>query len=1074
VLRKRQRCPGRRSGPFSALRVLYRVALLAEFMSPHPSPSGSPSEGDSLATPEFGEALSAIRALAIGRYDVLGPLGRDDRGEFVFLGRDAVRDRLVVLKRRGGGGEASRTAALQVIEQLDSSVPPPAGSCPVCLTPFASWDPSCVECGTDVAGSAGVPGPGVTQEQLLQAVRNAAQGYEVLGGIPRAVGGAMVYFARDLPGGDLVALRLDQETGPGLRPGYTVAATRMMRPKLFYGTVGGDSSREPGRSGAGQPPWTPSPSPPMGTRAARGAAPSGSGVPFAGMEIGEKVCPQCGEVFGPELRFCPKDGSTLRARSRSEDLVGQVIAERYHIVAKLGQGGMGTVYLAEHVRMGRRCAVKVMNPRLLHDPDSVSRFSREAANASRITHPNVAAIYDFGETSDDIVYLAMEFVEGESLAATLGRERELPERRAIEIGRQVAGALGAAHELGIVHRDLKPDNIMVTRSRTGQDVVKVVDFGIAKATQGAQQTVTRKGFVVGTPAYMSPEQILGDTLDGRSDIYSLGCILYEMLTGERAFAGPSGEVSIHQRLTEPPPHPRRVKRNLSKELDAVVTTAMARSAEKRFQSAGAIQEALTAALSETSARPTWTKWLPWGRSRGSEAVHASAGAAGAGAAPHAISARSPVSPGFAPPPVSRVQPPATAPVPVGWTESVPPLPQSIRKDTTLLRHRSARPAGWRVGVLAGVCVGGVLLVYLLWRLLTPEPRLDSPVSTRERRTEPAPEPERTSTPTPGPAAETDTGVAPAESIPPPVLAGTVRLAEPLPRGARMTVDGKATNLNSDGELSLPPGAHTLGVRAPGFRPVTRDVEVASGETATVRLQLLPAEPAPQMPPSPTSAPGSIAISGPLPDGTDIRVDGRLLPPGSRLTTAAPGVHWVKVSALGYRPDSSRIEVREGSQTSWPVPQLEPLPRLPVEPAPQATPPKPPPAAVVKPDTSDAAESAPAPADNTAAIRQLLVEYESAINARSISRLKALYPAMPPERERQWRDLFNVDVRDLKATLSVTSIQAAGSAPEASFGLVLSFRPDREKPQTYRVRNQATLRHEAGGWRFVSLMERGEE
>ena len=148
----------------------------------------------------------------------------------------------------------------------------------------------------------------------------------------------------------------------------------------------------------------------------------------------------------------------------------------------------------------------------------------------------MAAIYDFGEAGN-VVYIAMEYVDGPSLAGVLAKEKRLDEQRVIGIGAQVAEALAAAHDFGIVHRDLKPDNVMLTRSRTGEDLVKVVDFGIAKATQGGSQTVTRTGFVIGTPAYMSPEQILGNVLDGRSDIYSLGCILYEMLTGERVFAG---------------------------------------------------------------------------------------------------------------------------------------------------------------------------------------------------------------------------------------------------------------------------------------------------------------------------------------------------------------------------------------------------------------------------------------------------------------------------------------------------------------------------------------------------------
>ena len=233
-----------------------------------------------------------------------------------------------------------------------------------------------------------------------------------------------------------------------------------------------------------------------------------------------KVCTNCGLEYGDEVLFCQRDGTPLRSADQSKDLVGQVIAERYHITKKLGEGGMGQVYLAEHVKMGRRCAVKIMSAGLINDPDSVSRFNREAANASRITHPNVCAIYDFGETREGLIYLAMEFIEGKSLTALLEETGPMPLPRAAHILQQSADALQAAHDMGIVHRDLKPDNIMVIASR-GKDVVKVVDFGIAKATgaDAGSQKVTKTGLVVGTPEYMSPEQLAGDALDGRTDIY---------------------------------------------------------------------------------------------------------------------------------------------------------------------------------------------------------------------------------------------------------------------------------------------------------------------------------------------------------------------------------------------------------------------------------------------------------------------------------------------------------------------------------------------------------------------------
>ncbi len=267
-----------------------------------------------------------------------------------------------------------------------------------------------------------------------------------------------------------------------------------------------------------------------------------------------KNCPVCGKEYPDNVKFCPVDGSTLRSKSRTADLVGQVVADRYHIIKKLGEGGMGAVYLGEHVKMGRKSAIKVMNPGMAADPDAISRFNREAANASRISHPNVCQIYDFGETPDGVIYLAMEFIEGSALTDIIEKEGALPPARAARILKQAADALASAHDLGIVHRDLKPDNIMIVQGRDGADVVKVVDFGIAKAVAGdeAGQKVTKTGLVVGTPEYMSPEQLSGDKLDGRSDIYSLGLVFYRMLTGVLPFQADSAQETMIKRLTDEP------------------------------------------------------------------------------------------------------------------------------------------------------------------------------------------------------------------------------------------------------------------------------------------------------------------------------------------------------------------------------------------------------------------------------------------------------------------------------------------------------------------------------------------
>jgi serine/threonine-protein kinase len=973
-----------------------------------------PPEGSFEADPELSRALDTVRGLGAGRFDVLGPLGKDRAGEYAFLSRGLANGRLVVLKRRlVGSSGGSNSAVLEVVERLDDSVPPPAGSCAFCHAPFTSWEPSCPECGADVAGSSSTPASEADVQRLLEAVRIAATGYEVLGDMRRASGGGMVFFAREPASGHLVALSLEEGVeegggGGGRRTQLTVAATRMMRPQMTLGAVGAgraDSPRTP-TPGPSRP-WRPINSPPIAMRSGM------LGTGGMGQSDGFKVCPHCGEAFEGDLRFCPRDGAALRSRETTGDLVGQVIAERYHIVRLLGEGGMGRVYLAEHVRMGRTCAVKVMNPKLLNDPDSLSRFSREAANASRITHPNVAAIYDFGE-SNDIVYIAMEHVDGPSLAGVLAKERRLDERRVVKIGTQVAEALAAAHDFGIVHRDLKPDNIMLTRSRTGDDLVKVVDFGIAKATQGGgMQTVTRTGFVIGTPAYMSPEQIMGDAIDGRSDIYSLGCILYEMVTGARAFAGSSGEVSINQRLTEPAPRPRLVQQDVSVGLDEVVAKALERSPDKRFQSAGELRDALAAVLTDTG-----------------------------GPAPSA---------------------------------------------TTTLRHRSSRAERPRLGWVAGAVVGLAAVGVAGWMWIRPhgvaddtQPLKIPATPTAPIATTPAPAP-----PTPAP----DT--APVESGGT-ENKGTVAFEDPLPPDARVTVDGQEAKVPNDGTIVLAPGRHSIAVRVPGFRAFSRSVRIASGQTETIALQLVaeqraPAPPSAPRQPEPTPAPapapagpGTIAIRGDLPEGAAIDVDGRPLAIGVRSVNATAGSHWVRVSVPGYRSDSSLVDVVAGQETGWTAPTLVALVKTapPPEPAPEPGERAPSgygyPAPKLPPSAPPPAPAAEAESESQVRgeIVTLLADYEKAINARDLARLKTLFPSMPPETESRWKDLFGKDVNDLKALVTLTSVVSASAAQIATFKVVLTFKPTGGKPQKYQLTDVGTVRREAAGWRFLDLVESG--
>jgi serine/threonine-protein kinase len=305
-----------------------------------------------------------------------------------------------------------------------------------------------------------------------------------------------------------------------------------------------------------------------------------------------KVCPHCGTEYETAARFCPADGTALRPKG-SDSLIGSVLAERYHILKRIGEGGMGRVYLGEHVKMNRQCAIKVMSPALVNDAESASRFAREASSAARIIHPNVAAVFDYGE-SDGLVYLVMEYVDGEPLSRLLAREAPFALERAVDLARQIADGLGAAHELGIVHRDLKPDNILVTRSKSGREVAKVVDFGIAKAMQeGAGEALTRTGLVIGTPEFMSPEQLLGDPVDARSDLYALGCILHLMLTAAPAFDAPTREQMIKRRLSENPPHAQELDPGIPDSIDRVIVKLLARTPDDRYASAAEVRDALS-------------------------------------------------------------------------------------------------------------------------------------------------------------------------------------------------------------------------------------------------------------------------------------------------------------------------------------------------------------------------------------------------------------------------------------------------------------------------------------------------
>jgi eukaryotic-like serine/threonine-protein kinase len=299
------------------------------------------------------------------------------------------------------------------------------------------------------------------------------------------------------------------------------------------------------------------------------------------------------------------------ARPGPESLVGAVVGGRYHVERLIGEGGMGAVYQAQHAHMHKRFAVKVLHPEMGRLPEVVARFEREAMAAARIDHPNVAAATDFGKLDDGSFFLVLEYVEGQSLRDAIAQGR-LDLARALHIVRQIASALARAHALGIVHRDLKPENIMLVERDTDSDFVKVLDFGIAKVPvgefvgdrPGAGSALTQVGMVYGTPEYMAPEQALGQPVDARADLYALGVMAFEMITGARPYSHESKVTLLGMHVTAPIPRmlERAPDANIPAEIDVIVTRLLAKDAAARFADARGLIEAIDAAGAGLSAR----------------------------------------------------------------------------------------------------------------------------------------------------------------------------------------------------------------------------------------------------------------------------------------------------------------------------------------------------------------------------------------------------------------------------------------------------------------------------------------
>ncbi len=291
--------------------------------------------------------------------------------------------------------------------------------------------------------------------------------------------------------------------------------------------------------------------------------------------------------------------------SEGQELVGQVIASQFRILKKLGAGGMGSVFLAEQMEMERKVVVKVLHPELTAmNPVAIERFRREAKAVAQLNHPNIVQVFVFGQAENGQMYLAMEYIEGRDLAHELGHG-PMPQPRSLRILDQVCAALIEAHGAGIVHRDLKPENIMLADRHGNPDYVKVLDFGIAKLHDhgGAHQpTLTKAGSVFGTPRYMSPEQVKGEPVDARSDIYALGVILYEMLCGRHPFEATTTIDYLMKHVSEPVPVPSIEFQDLeiTPRIEQILLTCLEKSPADRYQSVAELQRDVRLALRDFS------------------------------------------------------------------------------------------------------------------------------------------------------------------------------------------------------------------------------------------------------------------------------------------------------------------------------------------------------------------------------------------------------------------------------------------------------------------------------------------
>jgi eukaryotic-like serine/threonine-protein kinase len=679
------------------------------------------------------------------------------------------------------------------------------------------------------------------------------------------------------------------------------------------------------------------------------------------------LCGKCHRDAPDGALFCSFCGAAITPATSAGDtvdpLIGQTVNGKYFIHQLLGRGGMGDVYKATHLTLDRPVALKLLKKLFHSDPSLVQRFHREARAASRLNHPNSITIIDFGQTDDGALFMAMEFLAGRPLERVVSDEHPLPEWRVVHMGAQILAALGEAHSLGIIHRDLKPANVMVEPRRDEPDFVKVLDFGIAKLNEpgGGGAGLTQAGIVCGTPGYMSPEQVRGEELDARSDLYAVGVILYEMLTGVLPFESdtPMGLVTKHLVEDPPPLGVRAPGVVVSPALEGIIMRALARDRTHRFASADDMRAHLLACARATPApvRPTPAPSsrtiifdpgsLPPAPPRPQTGPRTGPGVAGqpAGAPQTGAGVARPQTEGAAvggqvPQPASgdwpvqappktpaprTATPPAATPAPTMAAMSTPApatpavsvgprTPAPARKATAsapVVRHEmddegdeesAAAPSAARskTPVIAGAAVAGVLVVALVAWGLTRGGSKGDPA--------PAAAPATVARPSPAPPVPAPPAAAPAVPLPPPpVVAQPVPATTPAPLPSAPVASAPASS-------APPPARPAAAVEPPAPAVTPQPAPRAAAPAARKGIRQVGGDLNSIKTPAAATGEGVLTILAT--PWAEVEIDGKEIGETPREVRLGAGTYRVRAShpALGTRERSVTVEA--GKRQTW--------------------------------------------------------------------------------------------------------------------------------------------------------------